>query len=449
MATTAQGTSFAGPAVGARRAGFSLIELLVTLGVIAVAMLAVLAIFDSSNRLARVQGDVADLQQNLRIGQQDMVRLTRMAGRGGLAGAPPQDQTLIPLAAFPPGTTFLGAWQAPALEVRNNVTAANRRIDLGGTTAPAVNAVLGTDVLTVRGSFTNPIYWLNYGPGAAPFNAATRTILVSKEDPSGIDRTARLAPLLGAAGQALLVVSGLDSAVYGVALINAVNDIGTDLQITYFDGSQPGDPPLAQQMARLSNGPGGGVFPPLTKVSHVALLEEYRYFVREANDIDGNLRPTLTRAQMLPGTEVPFQNSAANLRIDVADSVYDLQVALGFDSALAGGLNQNPVEAPGPDPFGVAVVANVDDWLFNDATDLTASPATWQPNAGVFAAPPPRLHFARVSVLALAPRADPTYMATLITAIEDGVPPVFVDSTAGLRRRRQLMQTLVDLRNVS
>ena len=65
-------------------AGFTLIELLVSLAVTAVLILGVLATFDFSARMNKVQLNVADMQQSLRIAQNEVVRLSRMTGRGSL-----------------------------------------------------------------------------------------------------------------------------------------------------------------------------------------------------------------------------------------------------------------------------------------------------------------------------------------------------------------------------
>ena len=65
-------------------AGFTLIELLVSLAVTAVLILGVLATFDFSARMNKVQLNVADMQQSLRIAQNEVVKLSRMTGRGSL-----------------------------------------------------------------------------------------------------------------------------------------------------------------------------------------------------------------------------------------------------------------------------------------------------------------------------------------------------------------------------
>ena len=58
----------------ARSAGFTVMELAVSMLVLVVVLLGMLSLFDFSNRLSHVQTNVADMQQALRIAQQDAVR---------------------------------------------------------------------------------------------------------------------------------------------------------------------------------------------------------------------------------------------------------------------------------------------------------------------------------------------------------------------------------------
>src|SRR5215218_5519318 len=111
---------------GSRQRGFTLIEVSVSLIVTIIVLLGVLALFDFSNRLTRVQTNISDMQQSLRVAQNDAVRLIRMAGRGGL-----------PLGNLPTGT---------AVVIANNV-ADNTYI---GVIAATPEVVPGSDVLTVR-----------------------------------------------------------------------------------------------------------------------------------------------------------------------------------------------------------------------------------------------------------------------------------------------------------
>ena len=64
--------------------GFSLMELIVGLFVMAEVLVVVLLLFDVNNKISRVQTSVSDIQQSQRIAQHDIGRFARMAGRGGL-----------------------------------------------------------------------------------------------------------------------------------------------------------------------------------------------------------------------------------------------------------------------------------------------------------------------------------------------------------------------------
>lgn len=141
------------PPVRRSEAGFSLIELLLALVVAVEVLIAAYMAFDVSNHAAAVQTQITDLQQSLRIVQHDMARLARMAGRGGLPADMRPDLAFDPTAAIP-------NLQGMAFEVRNNVTGTEpTRIARGVEASPLV--LEGTDVLTVRGCFTNPLFQVN------------------------------------------------------------------------------------------------------------------------------------------------------------------------------------------------------------------------------------------------------------------------------------------------
>ena len=67
-----------------RGAGYSLPEVVVSLAVFAAILLGVLFVFNLNYRLARGRSDDAEHQEALRRAQHDLVRLVRLAGRGGL-----------------------------------------------------------------------------------------------------------------------------------------------------------------------------------------------------------------------------------------------------------------------------------------------------------------------------------------------------------------------------
>ena len=118
--------------------GFTLIEVTVSLIVTVIVLLGVLALFDFSNKLTRVQTNISDMQQSLRVAQTDSVRLIRMAGRGGL-----------PVGNLPDGYGGGGRQQRGG------------RHPLPSATPRTPEIVHGSDVLTVRGVFSTPIYQID------------------------------------------------------------------------------------------------------------------------------------------------------------------------------------------------------------------------------------------------------------------------------------------------
>jgi hypothetical protein len=156
---------------------------------------------------------------------------------------------------------------------------------------------------------------------------------------------------------------------------------------------------------------------------------------------------------MWPNTELPYGNDAANLSLEIARDIYDLQFALGFDSHLGGGFFAEDADNEGNDDLVFDNGDDGDDWLFNSsADDVAASPWT-----GPWADPDeprPELYYLRVTTLACTHRIDPAYEADPdeLTALEDHV---YADDTDhplngdyARRLRRQVMQTVVDLRNL-
>ena len=66
------------------------------------------------------------------------------------------------------------------------------------------------------------------------------------------------------------------------------------------------------------------------------MLEEYRYYVRREYAISGDktsdLAPKLSRARVYLGTQAVWDDQEENWQADVADNVFDFQVALGLDT---------------------------------------------------------------------------------------------------------------------
>jgi hypothetical protein len=437
-------------------AGFTIVEMVVALFVMVELILAVLLLFDFSNKLSRVQSNVADMQQSLRVSQYDTVRLIRMAGRGGLP--------VGPLTAVGPNANATATLQGIAVSVRDNVPAA-ATIAGAGTS----EVVAGSDVLTVRGVFSYPIYQVlpNAGTFFVDPMAGTGWVKISATAPnatgvSGIPQhlEALVDAVLGKGNppkptlEPLLLVSPTNDAIYAVVELDPMtSDVSTPaVEVKIGFKFKNG----LRTAAYNALSPGGAYPAALNSVSSVGILEEYRVYLRSvsnnppaaaasAEDKAAALNPKLSRARTFPGSDDPYgpgtslADNAANvgsLSLDVADDVTDLQVALGFDSDQAGG----SISAGTATTLVDSGNAN-DDWLFNDATDLPVNNlATW--NAA-------DLYYIRLNTLVRTGRPDPKYTAPLVVEIEDSSYAASAFNVGkNLNFRRRLLQTVVDVRNL-
>jgi type II secretory pathway pseudopilin PulG len=399
-----------------RQSGFSLAELLVSLLVTSMVLVGTLTLLNFSSRVARVQGHVTDMQQSLRIAQYDLVRTVRMAGRGPL-----------PAGNLPDGF---------AVAVRNNVPAGET---LGGPGTPAVLA--GTDVLTVRGVFDTPIYRVQ--PAAAGSfrldGAGGGTVTIQAQEPANVPQDLTHIRNAIAAGrpEALLLVSPENAGLYAVVELNPAASLAGPTQVTV--GFRiTGGVHTASYGTFSPAGP--GTFPPnLASVAFVGLLEEHRFYVRDerAQGPDGgpDLVPRLARARIYPGTNAPWAGTPQSWRIDIADNILDLQVALGLDTP-AGGCTVQADEAN----CSIAETANGadDDWLYN--SDQDAAGVGW---AGL------PLHYVRLTTLARTDRRDLKYQAPLLARLEDhGFAGSPLNDPRERLYRRRVLQTVIDMRNL-
>src|SRR5258708_21324430 len=144
----------AGRGAAGREAGFTIAELTVTLLVVVEIALAVLLLFDASGKLGKAEIQVSDMQQSLRIGQYEIVRMVRMAGRGEL-----------PVANSPATALSANLFAGTAVALRNNVPTGSGVIAGTAPTDPPTytnpRVVAGPAVLTGRGAFLTPLYQTN------------------------------------------------------------------------------------------------------------------------------------------------------------------------------------------------------------------------------------------------------------------------------------------------
>jgi hypothetical protein len=458
-------------------AGFSLIELLLAMVVAVEVLIAAYMAFDVSNHAAAVQTQITDLQQSLRIVQHDMARLARMAGRGGL----PAD--LRPDLEFDP-SDLIPNLQGMAFEVRNNVTGTEpRRIARGVEASPLV--LEGTDVLTVRGCFTNPLFqvnpenfdWDTDGDGTP--NEAELTLLSA----SVVGIRQPLGPLceeLGTAGTHMMLLASPEGRnVYGLARV-ATNDcppsgepdaVFLELRLdtsSPLNPDQNGDPAVIDPR-----------FPERMDAITACVLEEYRYYVQEVHedpdDPSSPLRPVLARARFVPGTELPYAGDPQNYELPLADGVIDLQIALGFDSAFPSSSSATPGSIDDDTDFVNGTNDEViyeapdwddrdeDDWLYNHPDDVDDDGLAPNPRWRVHEFPgrvglPVQIYHLRFTTIARTNRADRLYEAPPFDPdpardfVEDHdydqAPASDFKTGDNVKHRRRSLTTAIDLRNL-
>ncbi|HVS04461.1 MAG TPA: prepilin-type N-terminal cleavage/methylation domain-containing protein [Thermoanaerobaculia bacterium] len=403
---------------GDGQAGFTLLELLIALTLTVAVGVLLLEAFQANAILARSQLAVTELQQSLRVSLRDVARMVRGTGRGGLP-------------------------RAVALEVAQNVPA--------DTEIAGEAVVEGTDVLSLRGSFSSPIYRVDAAdPTTFEIDGDTAQLVIDSTTRAGysqpIDALRSLvdADLGTVRPEAILLVSRQSDDVYAVVELADL----TFSEVPLVEGNDDVMVERATLTLNISDSAGeraaaylglsaGGTFPPgLTRVLYVSLIEEYRYFVRDEYSVLGDAstppRPRLSRVRMVPGTDT-FHPSAAG-SVALADHVLDLQVALGIDLDGDGEIDEE-------DADGVPLASDDDEWQFSHPDDdLTLA---WDSSP---------LRLLRLSLLGQTPTPQRLHVSAPIDAVENHPYDETTPTTAGEVRarshRRWLLQGVVDLRNL-
>ncbi len=488
------------------QAGFSLVELLVTIIILAEVLVGLLIIFDSSSRLARAQTHVAELQQSLRVGQAELTRFTRMTGLGGLPITPLNAAARARYGTFPAA--------GPAVSIFNNVEE-KTIVQLLDPTAPSGSddvILPGSDVLLLRGVFSTPMFyfdpplkidggWIS-NPGMASNQFSGRVILPARSRISGRswwdypqeiqDLADRLTEAKNdAIPLALMLRDTLSPNSYVVAAFDHLTttlgdltpaqcpnvEVHADLPVEHVpqciqfnvvldpDETSASGPGAAY--AKLTAGTGlesGGqelvvdsgtsfsVFLP-TNIGSIGLLEEYRLYARAEWEVPGQfdtrLTPVLVRAEFLPGTNTQID------RVDIADNVLDLQIAVGADADAVGAPGYGEINEPTDGSATDEVLFNsTDDTSFDGSIDTNAK-ATGTTNTKDWDDPDIQFHFLRINTLVQARFPDLKHRAPEIDLIEDydrgatfevkGIEHTFNDE---LQYRRRWLQTVVELRNL-
>ncbi len=440
-------------------AGFSLIEMVVTLAILVIVIMAALTLLDTGNRVTRSQTDIADLQNNQRVAQQEMVRMLGLAGLGGLSeGIDPATGGDSTAGVFPSGL---------AVAVANNVASMTR---IAGPTTPLVAE--GTDILTVRGVFSTPVYFIEPQQTLTLSGNGEATVVLQQAPEIGV--TQNLEPLRQeliealaaqpeARPEAIIVRDRFNPGAFAVfeldpatTVAGAVGDssltVGLilssdDTNQTYAD--EYGRMALGTSLLQGSGGtlvnlPEGGISVQLPRViGTLGLLEEYRFYVRQEWDVAGDTssrpKPTLSRARFYPGTGDLHPDDS----IDVSDGVLDLQIAIGVDLP--------PVDGRVADGFnaqGLAVSLDQDEVLYNHPDDDDGQ--TPIPGSRDWAVLDAQVVFARISTVVQAARPDRNFPGRDLGVIEDhDLSNSIFNSQTNMKVRKRHLQTIVKLRNLS
>lgn len=162
--------------------GFSLVEALVSLLLLTIIIVSFLAMLNTFSRVAKIQGSLADSNENLRYSMAALIRLIRMAGTGGIPIVyRPSATRLLPLAVDMVDNASAGTSFTSSISGLPWGLDANRSV------------IANTDVLRIRGVMTTPIYDVDGGnfsgstlnvPSTSPWTAGAQT-LVSMPSASG------------------------------------------------------------------------------------------------------------------------------------------------------------------------------------------------------------------------------------------------------------------------
>jgi type II secretory pathway pseudopilin PulG len=434
-----------------RSRGFTLIEAIIAVFLLALAMLGLLAVFDASARINKSEQDVADAQGSVRYGIYQMTRVIRMAGSGGLF------VTQAVLNQSDPELTDANTTDT----TYDNVPPGQL---VGGTPVRP-----GTDMIEIRGVILSPLLAFDGQGGCAPCNTSNDVLflpdlwhpLLGQHVNNDAANRPQFAEILtrtaSAAAQNAFVLVSADDNIHGAC----TGPVGPNQPLAPPAYPQPTynvgllDSPGAMAGANL-NLPGvdfaAGIArqfcnedpsvnnaaptPVLNNLRRGGVLDVLIYFIDDTDPTHPSLAQGIRRG-----------NNVEVVRL--ADDVEDMQVAYGVDVDAT---------ADGIDP-GLSPAVGNDEFTPNAIGEAAADPNTFAEALNRC----PRLHSVMISLLARSRDPDPTLLRggpsggagsalgyrLMNVAMTGGTPPVpvTVNSTRPYRRRVQTLQ--INLRNYS
>jgi prepilin-type N-terminal cleavage/methylation domain-containing protein len=455
-------------------AGFTLIEMIVVVFLLALAMLGILAVFDASARINKSEQQVADAQGAVRYGIYQMTRAIRMAGAGGLF------ITQAVLNQPDPSPSMGGITIGSASY--DNVTGASVT-NLAGTDVPVRP---GTDMIEIRGVINSPLLGFDSATGCAGCTAAaplTVAPLVGSallgqhynDDPVNRPQFAAIDTYTaGAAANPMFVLVAADDDIHGGCSSPSPGDptplpkypqttynVGLISAATTLVSGSPSFGPvdfnnLTAKEFNNENPMLSGTSPQtIARVYRAGILDDFIYFIDNSD----------------PQHPVLAQGTRRGLRFDIlplADDVEDMQIAYGIDADGDEEVKRTvtPVPASTDLDENVSNQPNKDEWSpnvsgeaapsftkFQCTNPSTVAPfcsaiATTDPFSHTGAAPAhcPRLHAVMISLVARSKDSDPTYKAPTATGYKI-MNSAQVPTAGQYRRRVQTMK--INLRNYS
>ena len=438
--------------------GFSLIEVLVVVLLLAIAMLGILAVFDASARINKSEQDVADAQGAVRYGVYQMTRAIRMAGAGGLF------LTQAVLNAQDP--QLAGINQGTGTSYDNVVSAAITGNDVSSTVHPVRD---GTDIIEVRGVLFSPLvsFDLSVGCGNCTGSSNLDTAPITGRAPigthvnnDGVNRPqfasidAYTAGVSGA--QPMLVIVSANDDIHGGCSVpfgpqqfaQPSFNVGRITAPTTLVGSNSfGSVEFANAVALEFNNENpqdpGIAATPLTNLRRGGILDDVVFFI---DNTDPN-HPALAQG-VRRGAAFDIQT--------IADDVEDMQVAYGVDLNSDSAVTRTVAAAGLDSDRNTSSVAGDDEWQPNVDTEAPFTAIQFQsdPAPGIFphpgnpaAAHCPRLHGVMISLLARSKDPDPTYNGPTEFGVRLMNAPALAATTTKYRRRVQTLR--INLRNFS
>jgi prepilin-type N-terminal cleavage/methylation domain-containing protein len=445
-----------GAAMARMSAGFTLIEMIIVVFLLALAMIGILSVFDASARINKSEQDVADAQGAVRYGIYSMTRAIRMAGSGGL----PVTQAV--LNGSDPNLAGVGGGGAVPYD---NVPA--------GTTITALDRTVpvrpGTDMIEVRGVINSPLIGFDLETGCQPCDpvggcspctgsdkavvAATSTNFAHVND--NTDNRPQFSQVdaytAGAtAGNPMLVLVAFNDDVhtgcsqningqdlplypqppYNVGILSAPTTLGG----TRSFGAVNFNSSIAKEFNPELPSEGGTDPAPLRNIRQAGILDDLIYFIDNTNE----LHPALAEG---------IRRGAKFDVVTLADDVEDMQIAYGVD--IDGNNAINITTGTASFDSNVSSDKDGDEWVPNVAGEVPLTAAGFR-TAGLLC---PRLHAVMISLVAKSHDPDLTYKApsalgflTMNSPTSSPNPREYPSLTVkSFRRRTQTLK--INLRN--